>query len=269
MDFVKLTDEQRQFFDENGYLVVPEAIDAEHINRLTKASNRLIASFDRNGLYVQRRPGIVQEDDFIPLLTNSSTVPLVAQLLTPNIHLHTTAIIYKYPQPADDDAAKHRGWHRDAGITEDLEHRNLPRVGIKVGYCLTNFEEPNSGFTLFASGTHKIDGPLPIPKGKVDPPGTVELRLRAGDAFLFENRLFHTSAPNLSNRVSKVVIFGYAYRWLGGLKALMDQVQPGESVLQRADDIAKQLLGGQSSALVEWAKEHGVMPEVAPWVVEV
>ena len=38
--------------------------------------------------------------------------------------------------------------------------------------------------------------------------------MKAGDAIFFANRIFHTAAPNLSRRVSKVLIYGYAYRWM-------------------------------------------------------
>ncbi len=269
MDFVKLTGAQRQFFDDNGYLVVPDVLLPEMIDKLTQVSDRLIESFDADGAYVQRRPGIVQEPDFHPLMTQSPTVPLVAQLLSPNIQLHTTAIIYKFPEPADEEIANQRGWHRDSGLAVDLCHKNVPRVSIKVGYCLTDFKQPRSGFTLFASGSHLINTPLPIPKGEVDPVGTIELRLNAGDAFLFENRLFHTSAPNLTDRVSKVIIFGYAYRWMGGSHKAMSLVQPDETVLAQVDDATKQLLGGTSDGLIDWAKQHDGFPEPTPWVMEV
>ena len=269
MDLVKLTGAQHQFFDDNGYLVVPDVLSTEMIDKLTQVSDRLIESFDANGAYVQRRPGIVQEPDFHPLLTQSPTVPLVAQLLSPNIQLHTTAIIYKFPEPADEEVVNQRGWHRDSGLAVDLRHKNVPRVSIKVGYCLTDFKQSHSGFTLFASGSHLIDTPLPIPKGEVDPVGTIELCLNAGDAFLFENRLFHTSAPNLTDRVSKVIIFGYAYRWMGGSHKAMSLVQPDDAVLAQVDDVAKQLLGATSDGLIDWAKQHDVFPEPTPWVMEI
>ena len=269
MDLVKLTGAQHQFFDDNGYLVVPDVLSTEMIDKLTQVSDRLIESFDANGAYVQRRPGIVQEPDFHPLLTQSPTVPLVAQLLSPNIQLHTTAIIYKFPEPADEEVVNQRGWHRDSGLAVDLRHKNVPRVSIKVGYCLTDFKQSHSGFTLFASGSHLIDTPLPIPKGEVDPVGTIELCLNAGDAFLFENRLFHTSAPNLTDRVSKVIIFGYAYRWMGGSHKAMSLVQPDETVLAQVDDVTKQLLGGTNDGLIDWAKQYDGFPEPTPWVMEI
>mgnify|MGYP003694531573 CR=1 FL=1 len=67
-----------------------------------------------------------------------------------------------------------------------------------------------------ARGTHLRNEPLAIAKGAVDPLGVevCDLKLNAGDALFFENRIFHTAAPNLSDRVSKVLMYGYAYRWM-------------------------------------------------------
>ena len=98
MEFVKLAEEQRRFFNDNGYLVVPNVLSSEEVEQLTQASDRMIESSNSEGPYVQLRPGIVEEPAFHPLLACSPTVPLVVQLLSPNIHLHTTAIIYKLPQ---------------------------------------------------------------------------------------------------------------------------------------------------------------------------
>ena len=46
MEFVQLTDAQRQEFDENGYLIVRSAIDSEMIGRLTETGDRLMESFE-------------------------------------------------------------------------------------------------------------------------------------------------------------------------------------------------------------------------------
>ena len=120
MELTLLEEDQRRFFDENGYLVVPNALTPREVEQLTAVSDRMIAEFGReeDQYYVQRRPGIVRERDFHPVLAHSATVPLVVQLLSPNIHLHTTAIIYKYPQSDAGEAS--RGWHRDSGMTQDL-----------------------------------------------------------------------------------------------------------------------------------------------------
>ena len=270
MEFVELAEEQRRFFDDNGYIVVPDVLSSEEVEQLTQASDRIVESCNSDGPYVQIRPGIVEEPAFHPLLACSPTIPLLVQLLSPNIHLHTTAIIYKFPQTTDDEETiKQRGWHRDIGITEDLGHNNLIRAGIKVGYCLTDFHQPHSGCTMFAEGSHLEKTPLQIPAGEVDPINAVDLCLNVGDAFLFESRIFHTSAPNLSNRTSKVIIFGYSYRWMGGRKDQMQCVQPDETVLDQVDDILRQLLGGSSDALNHWAQEQGIAPEPIKWTMEI
>ena len=270
MEFVELAEEQRRFFDDNGYIVVPDVLSSEEVEQLTQASDHIVESCNSDGPYVQIRPGIVEEPAFHPLLACSPTIPLLVQLLSPNIHLHTTAIIYKFPQITDDEETiKQRGWHRDIGITEDLGHNNLIRAGIKVGYCLTDFHQPHSGCTMFAEGSHLEKTPLQIPAGEVDPINAVDLCLNVGDAFLFENRIFHTSAPKLSNRTYKVIIFGYSNRWMGGRKDQMQCVQPDETVLDQVDDIRRQLLGGSSDALSHWAQEQGIAPEPIKWTMEI
>src|SRR5215213_347262 len=153
-----------------------------------------------------------------------------------------------------------------------LKHETLPLVGIKVCYCLTDFEQPNCGMTLMARGTHLRTEPLQIPKGQVDPIGVEvkDLRLKAGDALFFENRIFHTAAPNLSARTSKVVIYGYAYRWM---KPEVYLESPDEQQLFAVDPITRQLLGGYRDvdtpawALDRWAKRYGVSRATVPWTV--
>ena len=274
MDFFQLTEAQRRGMDTDGFLVIPQAIDAETVAGMTEAADRIMASFtdDPKRGYLQLREGIVQEEAFDPLISNPATVSRVVQLLSPNIHLHTASLLYKKPQPPDTTPAS-RGWHRDIGIAEDLGHQGLPRIGIKVCYCLTDFPEPDSGMTLMARGSHLNGGPLAIPKGEPDPPTVVDPCLRAGDAVLFENRTFHTAAPNLSDSTSKAIIYGYAYRWM---KVDVNLDPPDERVLERVDDdIDRQLLGAyrdvdtSSQALIDWAEHYGVSPERMPWVVEV
>jgi len=219
------------------------------------------------------RPGILKEQALFDLIANSSTVPLVVQLMSPNIHLHSTTLIYKRPSDPG-TAAFRRGWHRDIRIPRDLGHRGLPLVGIKICYCLTDFHRDDCGMTVMARGTHLRTEPLAIPKGDVDPVGVevCDLKVNAGDAFLFENRIFHTASPNRSDRVSKVLMYGYAYRWM---KPEVYLEVPDKQLLEKADPVVRQLLGGYRDvdtppwALQRWARRHGVSAEGAPWTVEV
>ena len=281
MDFVHLKPEQRQSFAEDGFLVVPNALSPEAVDRLVEASDRLAGSFLTKPEMVGRpeynhldlRPGLLREEALFDLVANSSTVPLVVQLLSPNIHLHSHTLIYKRPESPDAPTFR-RGWHRDIRIPRDLGHESLPMVGIKICYCLTDFHQPNSGMTLMARGSQRKSTPLALPKGQVDPLDVevCDLKVNAGDAFLFENRIFHTATPNRSNRVAKVLMYGYSYRWM---KTETYLEIPNKQQLAKADSVTRQLLGEyrdvdtQPWALQRWAKRHGVLPETVPWTVEI
>lgn len=280
MEFIRLNEEQRRSFDEDGFLVVRDALDKQTVERLIEAGDRRAGSFlDKPEVlnkeeynHLDLRPGLLKEQAFFSLVAHSPAVPFVVQLLSPNIHLHSTALIYKRPESPDGSPFR-RGWHRDIRIPKDLGHRDLPRVGIKVCYCLSDFHQPNSGMTLFARKSHLSNEALSIPKGRTDPENVevVDLILNAGDAVLFENRIFHTAAPNRSGRVSRVLMYGYAYRWL---KPEVYLDAPDERLLARADPITRQLLGGYRDvdtvpwALQSWAKSHGVEPKPVPWTIE-
>jgi ectoine hydroxylase-related dioxygenase (phytanoyl-CoA dioxygenase family) len=280
MEFVQLTESQRQSFADDGYLVIPNALDRDTVSNLLTEADHLCAPFlnkpplagkpEYNHLDLRR--GLLKHKAMLALVANSTTVPLLVQLLSPNIHLHSTTVIYKRPE-APDAPSFRRGWHRDIRIPRDLGHEQLPLVGIKVCYCLTDFQQPNCGMTLMARGTHLHTEPLKIRKGDVDPIDVEvkDLRFNAGDALFFENRIFHTAAPNRSDRTSKVVIYGYSYRWL---KPEIYLEAPEEQQLFTVDPITRQLLGGYRDvdtppwALERWARRHGMSRETVRWTVD-
>jgi len=280
MELNRLSPDDRRRFDEDGFLIIRNALAPEAVTALLEAADRLAEAFLRKPEVLTRpeynhldlRPGLLREKAMLELVSNPVAVPLVVQLLGPNIHLHSTALILKRPSPHA--PVFRRGWHRDIRIPQDLGHQRLPRVGMKVCYCLVDFQEPNSGMTMLASKSHLRTEPLRMPKGSVDPKDVelCDLRLGAGDAFVFENRLFHTAAPNLSDRTSKVAMFGYAYRWM---KQEVYLDPPDPTLLSQADPITRQLLGAYRDidtppwALQRWAKRHGVQPPAVPWTVEV
>ena len=93
MDFAKLKDEQRESFDANGYLIVPNALDRETIEQVAAAADRLMDDFAYEGYYQHRRDGLVQDPTLAKLATDSTIVPLVIQLLGTHIHITNTALI--------------------------------------------------------------------------------------------------------------------------------------------------------------------------------
>ena len=282
MGFVQLTEAQRQEFEGNGYLIVRSAIDHDMIDRLTETGDRLMESFEYHGYYAHRRDGLVQEPAFADLATQSKAVPLILQLLGTNIHITNTALIYKHPQAPE--KPDNRNWHRDVGVHLDVGHRGCPRVGLKVGYCLTDFSAPNSGATWFIRKSHRLAEPLRIPEGEVDPPVYDEPLLRAGDAFLFESRIYHAAGLNFRKNISKVVIYGYHYRWIKPdyyLRYYNDTLQPEAKLVESLNDLGRQFLGASTDtqgridpngvhwAGAEWAKSHNLDLEQAPQTITI
>jgi ectoine hydroxylase-related dioxygenase (phytanoyl-CoA dioxygenase family) len=277
MEFTPLTGAQRQQFDEQGFLVVPGALDQPLIDRLVAASDQLIASdlqenrqVTKDGLYDGFRNVIALDDAFLPLLTFSATVPLIVQLLSPRIHLVTSHLIYKHPDlPGTPPSRRDPGWHRDIQYTpQDLGHAKIPRMEIKCAYYLSDLSEPQKGATLFSPGSNNLKHNLEIPADRVDPDNVFEPLLKPGDAVLFENRTFHAGGVNLSSETRKVVMFGYGYQWL---KPFDYFFQPPE-VWENLDNIGKQFLGalkdekgrfvsgGINKPLTEWYEANKPAP---------
>ena len=88
MDFVPLTAEQRQSFDDDGFLIVRNALDASTVERLIEEGDGLAAAFLRKPEVPEKpeynhldlRQGLIREKALLALVSHSTTVPLVVQL---------------------------------------------------------------------------------------------------------------------------------------------------------------------------------------------
>jgi hypothetical protein len=233
------------------------------LGRVTAACDRIVEEkYEDLGSGRASLVNVVVEDDiFLPLLTWETTVPLVVQLLSFDIRLAKSHLIYNYPDPQD--AKPSTDWHRDFMESPfDLGPHRYPRMMIKIAYQLTDTTSL-SGNTILVPGSNNYTHRFQIPGGKNDPDGAVELELRAGDAFLFESRTFHRIGLNRTNVPRKCLMMGYGYGWLTPLDY---DVQPDWLLEKVTDPIARQLVGGNKIpgtiidpwALKEWAEKYGV-----------
>ena len=79
MKFKKLEDEQRKFFDQNGYLTIPNALDSDMLEQVTAACDRVVKRhYKESG---QRRAssfnGLFEDDTFLKLVASTITGPAV------------------------------------------------------------------------------------------------------------------------------------------------------------------------------------------------
>lgn len=265
MEFIPLSDVQQRSFDEHGFVVVRNAIDADVVARLTTAGDRFMETAGPvHNFYANRFIDMWYDDTLLGLATNPRILPLIVQLLSPSIQLTRTHIIYKHPQPRSDDplypdgdGRSFRNWHRDLNNFAP-NHPIRGTVSVRVGYCLTDFTEPDSGVTLLVPGSHRLVEQIRIPKGSLDPTDYVELPLQPGDAYLFSSSCYHFPALNFQRSPAKGILVTYAYRWWSH-----GHPRPADELLETMDPIARQLFGDapadeEQLPLRHWAREHGL-----------
>ena len=264
MQFIPLTSEQRQFFDDHGYLIVRNAIEPEPLAHFTEAVDRLVdRCYQEDGMYRASLTNVIAlEPILLPLLTWHTTVPLVVQLLSHNIHLTKSHLIYNYTDPPA--AEQPTFWHRDiANSSDDVGLHGNALMQVRIAYHFSDCPGPGYGNTWLAPGSHKIKRPLDlVPEGS-DPSNALEPELAAGDAFLFENRMYHRQGLNLTGQTRKALMMGYSYAWLSPNDYV---VQDPELLGRTQDPIERQLLGTlrkpntqiDDGPLRTWTKQHGI-----------
>ncbi|MDQ2800529.1 MAG: phytanoyl-CoA dioxygenase family protein [Armatimonadota bacterium] len=240
-----LTDQQRADWERDGFLMVPNALPPEMLDRLVCAADRLSEEgVAREGLstrhHWQMRNCIGADPAFLDLLDWPATFPLVVDLLNWDIHLLTSHLIVRPPNPPDTNADfKGEGWHRDGGLAPQEMQEPHPRLFLKIAYLLSDQSEPGRGNTQVVPGSHRLIGPPAQAPDAPHPYGAIEILGKPGDAFLFEQRTWHAVGPNLSNLTRKSLFMGYGYRWVRA----MDYLTPNPDLLARCEPIRRQLLG--------------------------
>lgn len=275
LEYRPIAPEDLRQFDEQGYLIVRQALDADTVGRLIDAGDRLIASdlqtnrqTNSNGQYDSFRNCVTLDAAFAGLIDHPYILPLVVQLLGANLHLMTSHLIYKKPDPPGTPPAKRLpGWHRDyLQAMRDMGHAAIPRLELKCAYYLTDLSRPSSGVTMVAPGSNRLKEPMAIPAGQPDPDHAVEPSLQPGDCLIFENRTWHAGAVNLSDDIRKAIMIGYGYRWVMPMDfrrqdpAFIDTLTPlqrylaGES-LNEDDNFHPD---GGVNPLWSWAESHDI-----------
>jgi hypothetical protein len=249
-----LTDSERQAFEENGYLVVENALPPRLVEDLTAAYDRVHAKHCAESGTSPNEPllllDVVGRDElFLELLDWPKTFPKVWGILGWHIQLYHSHLNATPPEPG---AGKRRlGWHQDsARLNADLETNPRPRISVKVGFFLTDTTDPNRGNFHVVPGSH-LQNELDLPAdGVSDPPGATPICVPAGAAVVFDRRIWHSGGINRSDSPRKVLFFGYSYRWL----------RPRDDMtvshfMDRCDPIRRQLLGASGDG--GFGRGHG------------
>ena len=101
-----MTDEQRDHFEQQGYLVVEDALDDNMLGRLVEAGDRVDAReraarrLPPDSLMMKFRT-IVEDDLFLELLDWPKTFPLIWDILGWNVQHYISHLIYYPPRSRD------------------------------------------------------------------------------------------------------------------------------------------------------------------------
>jgi hypothetical protein len=289
-----LTEKERLEFDQNGFLVVEDALPPEIVEEISPVVDRLDAQYRARegsdpdvfqgkptGTIDPNRPpdGLLGPHDrlnlldfvgkdeiFLELLDWPKTFPKVWGILGWNIQIYHSHMAVTPPLLSSEEAVKKRlGWHQDSGrLNIELEATPRPRISLKVGFFLTDTTEAGRGNFYVIPGSH-LQNEVEFPAdGVSDPEGGMPVRVPPGTAVFFDRRLWHAASPNHSDITRKVLFYGYSYRWL----------RPRDDItvshfMDRCDPIRRQLLGdsptgwhGYTSPREEdvplrtWLKDH-------------
>jgi len=235
------TQQQLDKFNNDGYLVIEDALPPEMVQRLKQTVDRIEdEERERQNLspeqLLNKFRAVIEDEFFLELLDWPRTFPLVWDILGWNIQLYISHLII-YPPETEKAELGTGGWHQDGGRPVWEMERPQPRLSLKVSYWLTDVESPTNGAMQIIPGSHKQDT-LPLDSDSTDE-NVLDLCVKAGTAILFDRRMWHRRGLNTSKISRKALFFGYSYRWLRGLDF---NLMP-EELLKKCDSIRRQLLG--------------------------
>ncbi|MDE2830230.1 MAG: phytanoyl-CoA dioxygenase family protein [Gemmatimonadota bacterium] len=258
------TEAQLRQFNDEGYLIVEDALSPDLLARLNDAVDRVEArEREEKGLkpdaLLKKFRTVVEDDVFLELLDNPKTFPLLWDILGWNIQLYISHLIV-YPPEQKKDKIHQGGWHQDGGRPVPEMERPHPRLSLKISYWLSDVNTPEHGAMQIVPRSHKLDTK---PEGSDAGEGVLPVCVKAGTAVLFDRRMWHRRGINTSDVTRRVLFFGYSYRWLRGL----DYNLMPENILSKCDPIRRQLLGDGIDVKGWWQPTEADVP-LKSWLRE-
>lgn len=233
---------RKKEFDERGYIRLPNALDAETVARVLAIidahrdewSVHAHANKVDHGLNV--RPVIDKHPVFRELLISPRTFASVAYLLGHySIQLQQSNLIEAYRS----DTARLTGWHSDGGVPTIGVNGVRAFGSLKVAYFLRPLPTKNMGNLMLTPGSHRVAGAPEFSEGERDPVGAEVITAEAGDAVIFQQGVWHASAPNLTDQPRTALYYGYSYRILRPV----DYQRMPDELLAVCSPVERQLLG--------------------------
>ncbi len=234
---LRLTQAERRFYFENGYLALPGATPADTLARIRAKSDEFLERsrnvsksnevFDLGPNHSSAKPHVrrlrrpVDQDPFFwDIATSDVMTEIAADLVGPDVKFHSCKLNYKWP--GGGELVK---WHQDICA---WPHTNYSPVTL--GICLDDVDQAVGPLACVPKSQ---DGPLYShfgPDGKwtghisdadSDAAGVeaaADLIGPAGTIIAINSRTIHGSLDNLSDRVRPLLLYVYssadAFTWM-------------------------------------------------------
>ena len=266
-----LTEQERDQFERDGYLIIEDALEPDHVHRLKEAVDRVAAAErDEHQIPPDKRVRVndftSRDEAFMDLVDWYRTFPKVWGILGWNIQLYAATLKVT---PARDEVQEggepKMGWHQDTSrLNIELETSPRPRISMKIAYFLSDCSEPGRGNLYVIPGSHETNS---IDFGNGDRKSEVEGAFR----YWYPKAAPCCSIAACGTRPAATTgparalswFYGYSYRWF---RPRDDQT--AGRFWDGFDPIRHQLFGASTTAkgytsptaedapLREWICEH-------------
>lgn len=222
-----LKDDDWNFFNQNGYVLIKNVLDQEH---LTLIRETFIEVWDKEGPPCNQHK-LLKYEPLIQLIEHAPILDNMWALYGSQTQLLQYDFLYQ--PPANEGPA--RSWHRD--FTFPGDH---PLSTNTILYLQDMDEE--IGPTYVVPGSHR--GWLQIPQGEAkNQPmqNEVAVAAKAGDAAIINSAILHSGSINRSTERHRRNLYMYYGHWW--LKRYQSQQNLPWQCLQNASEQRLQLLG--------------------------
>jgi ectoine hydroxylase-related dioxygenase (phytanoyl-CoA dioxygenase family) len=266
-----MSKEQREQFEEDGYLVIRGALSESEVAYYEQAIDRVYAAEREAGRLspegsMHKLSAVASCPEAVGLIDHPNTFPLVWSILGWNLHIYHSHL--DVHPPIRIEKPYRYEWHQDGGRqNRELETDPRPRLSVKIAYWLSDVSQTGRGNFKVVPGSHVrnwIDGPPRRDVAWPEPEGAVEICANPGDAVFFDRRLWHTRTNNYSQITRKGVFFAYSHRWSYGRDENDALYESAE--YESFNPIQRQLLGAKLNTPDQVPGDHqwGHYPETTP-----
>jgi len=200
-----------------GFTVIPGVVNRDEV---ASARESIAATVERISGYSDQGVGFLatvlnHDQSIVPYLGNPVINTLISRLLGPHAHVSFASAIINAP-------GNPRGmWHSDWPFNRNVAgHIAAPYpdavMHVTTLWMLSPFTVDTGG-TLVVPGSHRsptnptTDDRFPAGESL---PGEINAAGEAGDVLMFDSRLWHSTAPNLTAEPRVALAIRYAPWWL-------------------------------------------------------